>query len=308
MMNSDAIRWQTTGIALPSGLDRPLMADEFSVPNDLQLAGGLLVWSWLDGQLQTRPGPGLLDQFVHLADAPAEHILRYAQRWGVLFLCEQHRLPTSHNPRPLYTAVSGQVTWCVPPRGANGTYWEFLEDWRHFARQARALLSIAVRLYQEHTGAAADWGTVYERMAQTGPPGQGDLAAERFALTLCVNEWLILGDVRPQFSWIDRHNTVPKITFGGGGLFGALAVQLALAISQTDGLVLCSACGAPYVPERRPRSDERHYCVACRDAGRPARDAARDYRGRRAKVAKATSASSRTIHTARSTRSVPKPK
>jgi hypothetical protein len=43
-------------------------------------------------------------------------------------------------------------------------------------------------------------------------------------------------------------------------LFGALVVQLALTISRTDGLALCSGCGLSYVPSRRPRDTKRRYC------------------------------------------------
>lgn len=298
MTHDDMRDWQLRDIAHSGSLDRPVVANTINVPTNLRLAGEMLVWSWLDLPRHTRPGPGLLDQFVVLADAPAERILTYAQRWGVLLLCEHH-LPSSHNPPPLYMSQSGPM-WCLPSRDPDNQCWELLEDWRHFARQARALLRVAVRLHEGRTGAAADWGTVYERPAQPGPPGQGDLDAERLALTLLVNEWLVLGNVRPQFWWAEGRNAAPEIRLGGEDLFGALAVQLALAISQTDGLALCSACGSPYVPERRPRPDERHYCAACRDAGRPIRDAARDYRSRQAKEPKPPATRTR------STRSVPK--
>jgi hypothetical protein len=50
-------------------------------------------------------------------------------------------------------------------------------------------------------------------------------------------------------------------------LFGALAVQLLFAVSRTDGLAVCSACGSPYCPPRKPRIDQRHYCSGYRRRG-----------------------------------------
>lgn len=284
MTHNNEPLWGTTGIELADGVDRPLAADEFSVPIDLRLENETLVWSWLKGAHQVHSGPGLLDQFVQLSDVSDERILAYARRWGLLILCEQHHLPIGHNqPLRFAAPMSAAGASCnLQRRASDYSYLEATEDWRHFARQARALISIAARLHGRQLGAAADWALVYERTGREGPPGQGILEAERFALTLVVNEWLVLGSVRPQFHWDSGRTTMPAITLGGGGLFGALAVQLMLAVSMTDGLALCSACGAPFVPTRRPRPDERHYCPTCREAGRPQRDAARDHRRRNA--------------------------
>ena len=61
------------------------------------------------------------------------------------------------------------------------------------------------------------------------------------------------------------------------GLFGALVCQLMLAVTGTDGIDICAACGQAYVDSRRPNRAHRNYCRRCRQNGVPQRDAARDY-------------------------------
>lgn len=91
-----------------------------------------------------------------------------------------------------------------------------------------------------------------------------------------ITNWLALAAVRPVAVW-DR-GTV-QITQRGVGVFGEVTQQLLFACTGTTGLSVCESCSRPYVPHRRPRRHERHYCSEC---GRRCvqRDAARDYRER----------------------------
>ncbi len=67
------------------------------------------------------------------------------------------------------------------------------------------------------------------------------------------------------------------VRLGGYGLYGALAIQLMFNVCRTDGLAVCTSCGTPYLPSRKPRRDRNSYCAEC---GRKAavRDAAARYR------------------------------
>jgi hypothetical protein len=111
---------------------------------------------------------------------------------------------------------------------------------------------------------------------------QRERTGARNTLGSHVNEWLMWGGVRPRFDWTEN-GTVIRLSSGGWeqeALFGALAVHLVLAVGGTGGIALCSGCGAPYLPTRRPVDGRRHYCTNC---GRKVaeRDAARAYRARR---------------------------
>jgi len=333
-------RWALAGMEHREGtLDRPAAAGSLMVPPELSLGvvkrhGKCLLWNlgqdgnWATMNRNTTTESSMFENFVKLGKgvAPAEEILSYAKRWGVLGICE-HGMPSSHNPPPTprQPAVSGYIhdvvygcvpvvapdhlvsatsrwssehTWCRPPYSKHHRrFYEPVEPWRHYARQARALLNIAACLYgipktvgqgveartvyERTVGRPEDWQTVYEwKTVKTPWWSQEELGIgyEILLVQKIVNEWLTLGNIHPQFYWSGgEHLTVedvlakPRlnlpqgaatITFVGGGLFGALALQLVLALSRTDGFAICHSCGGAYIPTRRPRSI-RHYCSRC---------------------------------------------
>jgi hypothetical protein len=76
----------------------------------------------------------------------------------------------------------------------------------------------------------------------------------------------------------------PVITFRGVGLFGALAVQLALSVAGVNGWSICDACHRQYIPmQRRPKTGQRNFCMECRQEGVSKQYALRDYRERQRK-------------------------
>lgn len=104
----------------------------WSVPGAIEVKDGdLIYWSPFppDGKSGRfiHSGPGLLDQFLKLADATPEKIRDYARRWGVLQIC-QHGLPASHNPQPVITPSMIHGSWCRPV-GKSGTFSDPLESW-----------------------------------------------------------------------------------------------------------------------------------------------------------------------------------
>jgi hypothetical protein len=103
-----------------------------------------------------------------------------------------------------------------------------------------------------------------------------DVGFERRCLARTVETWISNGSVQPTLDWDEIK---PRIMLKGGGLFGALAVQLLQAVGYPDALAICDGCGKPFVPTMRPSPNRRSYC---KDCGRRAalRDAARRYRDR----------------------------
>lgn len=286
MTNYDDIDWDLAGLTDKNlNLDRPMAADAIIVPAFADLEKDRLVWvSDYDRkrcQKEVYPGPQMLERFVSLADASPASILEFARQWGVLEICE-HGLPRSHNPCRPGQQMYRRVTWCYPlgwyERGKGYDCWEPLAAWRQFSRHARALLNIAAQLHQGQVGRLEDWRIVYERSGSPRPAPwwEQDVQIEKWKVANVVNEWLELGNVRLRARWDEAG---PSVTLAGGGLFGALACQLLLTISRTDGLAICSACGVPYVPHRRPVAKRRRYCEAC---GRRAamRDSSMEYRRR----------------------------
>jgi hypothetical protein len=219
------------------------------------------------------PGPGMLEEFVGLEHAPNHTIAAYARLWGVLDICT-HGLPASHNPASLLTRLGERRSACFRQDR------EPIEAWRFFAAHARATLGVAAEIWRGRPGSAEDCHVLWSQHGLSGEMSR-EVAFQVEQVMDAVGYWLELGDVAPRFWWWG--STPPSITFesANGGLFGVLAMQIALAVVRTDGLAICSGCSIPYVPPRAPRNGRRRYCDACRRAKVPARDASRDYRRRR---------------------------
>jgi len=156
---------------------------------------------------------------------------------------------------------------------------ESLASWREYAAQGRATLSLAANIHQEKLGHLEDWDkfTGYLIVVESIRNSESKKRAvreEQWLLGQVINDWLRWGTVAPKFEW---DAGTPRLTLSGTWLAGALALQLAMAVSQTKGLAFCSNCGRGYVPSRRPRVNARNYCQDC---GRSAamRHASRNYR------------------------------
>jgi hypothetical protein len=62
---------------------------------------------------------------------------------------------------------------------------------------------------------------------------------------------------RVAFQW-NKHG--PGVALSPPGLFGALAVQLIYAVSRSNGLLVRSNCGNPFISQRRRDMSRRIYC------------------------------------------------
>jgi hypothetical protein len=293
--------WECAGLLE----NRPFDADRLWVPPVVELEGNRLYWSRakevngrITGGTLKAESPAMMEEFLRLADASPEKIRDFARHWGVLEICK-HSLPRSHNP-PGYP-LPDPVTWCNPRgfRDSRSNCWEPLDAWRHFSRQFAAVLNIRARLEEGKVGKSEDW-----KMALNNPDApywKQNITAEHDRLAMRLNEFLRIGAVRPSVHWFDYERWqagLPmrgwsiKLTFGG--LFGALASQLAFAVARTQGLAICSACARPFTPIKQLSNGRRHYCTDCKKAS--ARDASRDYRRRKRD---ATPANGKQVNTAR---------
>ncbi len=288
--------WQTSGMETEHGLYHTGEYQAIGIPADVRLEGTrigpVLRWRARDPQRRARivlPGPGMLDSFVRLSDAPDQQILHYASQWGVLGICE-HGLPYSHNP-PTGELWKGHRP-CYPmevpkSRSSDGLgLYESVSDWRCFSRAARGLLNIAARLHFQKVGEREDWRAVFSvrpEFTPLVPYWKQGVGTDGFFLTCEISEWLRWGDVRSRPYW---ERGASSLRTGGGGLFGALALQILYAVNKVEGFVMCSGCGGEFIPRRRPNPNRRAYCDACRSKGVPERDASHAYRTRRSDLTK----------------------
>jgi hypothetical protein len=278
-------------------LERPVAVQPYHSFTELRIEGGKIKLSpQAKRSVSITPSKGMLEEFVVLADADEHKFLEYAGRWGLLELCKEHYMPTSHNYNcepiiPFRTVVFGTTDKAAKDHHkmllAEG---EPIPAWKDYARFAKALLNIAARLHQGEIGRDEDWETLHfdeagylgwnhateRRKAKKFP----DLNWEKSLIADGVNFWLQIGGVQPKVSW---ETSRPIVTFECpkpyGKLFANLAIQLMMAVSQVDAAAVCSACGESYMPKRRPKSNQRRYCQNCKKIA--LRDASADYRRRK---------------------------
>jgi hypothetical protein len=187
-------------------------------------------------------------------------ILAYAQQWGVLEICE-HEMPHTHSRACLPRGRD------VPGRAG----WEPVMTWRHFSRQFRDLLIKTAHLYRQSPKQASE----KEARVQQWIPIMNQL-----------NEWVRISgvhlalDIKADDALTNSYRwpLQGRLVFDGGGLFGLLAAQLLMATTRSEDLLTCSACGAPFLPARRGRQAERHYCVPCRASNAAQREWWRGHR------------------------------
>ena len=250
---------------------RPLRSGFLWVPHRTWVERDRLYWTLHDSDRtlrakQKRYTAGMFQTFIELDGKDAEAYCAYASRWGVFRLCK-HDLPHMHN------WPTGTNKWGCRPRGTTLRQWEPLGLWRKVVAQFRACLAITAAIQMEKKGSADAW----RALGHDAPPSQ--LSKRTTMLRSTINGVLYLGGVHPGLEYVDGSFRTMFQT-AGGNLFGALALQLLLAVSRTDGLAHCSACGNPFVfTGRRPNPNRRCYCPSC---GLPAaqRDASRAYRAR----------------------------
>jgi hypothetical protein len=254
--------------------DRPMQAGVLYVPRRLELTDDAILWN---GPLKdVRPGPGLLKDFVELYDKSDQEIFHYARRWGVLGICK-HGVPASHNDYPF--GVQHGVEGCLPV-AAERQDWHSdpLESWRYFSKIFRAIRDLGAHVNQNQVGDPSDWRRVL--LIREGDPPWKNVRKARTVLSWKLQDLLDIGQVRPQVTW-DKDKQQWQIEMGAHSvpnLFGLVSLSLVLSIFQRE-LVICSSCGNPYTPDRRPNPWKRNYCEGCGlKAAR--RDASREYRRR----------------------------
>ncbi len=238
---------------------------------------------------------GLLDDFIRLADADDAAIADYATSHGLLLVCK-HREPTLH-------LVQSGKGICDPLGFGTGHVRSPVAVWRRYAEVARATLLLADALRRGDVGDASNWRSLYKfsesqpftlrRLAESdrrslSADGTDWVGIGRSELALVIERWLAVGGVGIRFRWWQSEPDISLgiTTFPAAGLFAAIAVQLMSTVSGQE-LAVCSHCGSPYVPPRKPRAGERNYCnkESCRKFGAQAR-ASDTYRRKKERLAR----------------------
>lgn len=261
--------------------------DGIWVPERVDLVEEQLVWRSTNGQVrcrEQRPGTGLLASFLQLQSAQPKAIKGFAKRWGPLGV-RATNLPSSRTfPwRPSKSFESGVTSTIV--QWPEHQYTESVAEWRAWSAMAHSLLRICASLRAGKRGLPEDWNRVQQVPSWQGSSFDG-IDSERLRLkaalemewglvVFTLQEWIARGGVRPNLHY--KANRVPesladrswrlRLTLGGNGLLGALAVQLVTAASRSRGVFLCDDCGKEYRPTRNPNPDRAQRCAKCNKSG-----------------------------------------
>lgn len=264
--------------------DRRLRISDYGVPEEVRLEEGRLFWQPVKRWRQVQPRVETFDQFLTLVEAPDDRkILRFAKRWGVLWLCKDHLEPVSdpgHRDCWAVEGLRGDQHWlrmAMAIRGVEEDYFtpqgEPVAEYRRWSRIVGALLGISQQLDDGELGKSKDWQTLQEDRWDDLEAGQhkgkGAMASEKKLIAQYVNRLLEIGDVRPRLSWDESLGSVPSLNLTGAtGLFGTLAVALLEQIGEHV-ITACSGCRKFYYPKPRPRSGQDRYCKECSKKGVP---------------------------------------
>lgn len=252
-------------------LERAFSSEHLLAFPEVRLIGGATVFGGALGSAPLRrvqPGPMMLEGMARLCMASDEEIRQYALSWGPLYTCE-HGFPQPHH------ADCQPPQWDEPKVWSSGEYADPLACWRELSSVCRILLTTCDSLQRDKAYAIPEADSALLEKWFTFAPRLGDdIARQRRELAMAVAEWQYCARVHLRPVWTDER---PDVRLGGHGLYAALGAQVLMVLAAKDGFAIC-VCGTPYIPKRRPREDEDHYCDGCREAGRPVQAAKRRYR------------------------------
>lgn len=261
------------------------------VPERAELSeDGLTVeWRYAEDPSQGRSLPddytGVLGKFIVIRHA--EQIPQFITKYGKLNLCEQHGRPWNHNSRvidwtrPISLEQLKQpdcVPGIEPDSGA-----ESVQEWLDLANQFRALLQLCtgVRDGDSNIFESPAWDVVNAWPVSADPENDGpDFKQARPTLANLINNFLEIGGVRLQVLWPGTKNE-PDLAYPSGelGLFGVLALQLAMLVTRTDGIYECSGCCELYPRKaRKPKPGQNNWCPICKADGVDHRNLMREMR------------------------------
>lgn len=275
----DYITWAQHGFAGPDGqIGAGVAVAGWIRPAVLSLEAEHLCWQFRSGEhgdMSTRfvqAGPEMLEGFLSLDGADDAAVFAFAQRWGVLEVCEHGY--TAHSSAGHHTCHN----WEEPDFDEKVMH-EPLSAWRALIARGVAILHLAANLASGDLGADEHWSAALGHPLVADKTQPYALAYERVNLASLLDDWMWIGGVRPGFAY-EHDSGDLRVQLSPGGLLGALGVQLGFAAARSEALAMCSSCGRPYLPKRRPAAGRRSYCPDCGlKAAR--RDASRAHRSRK---------------------------
>lgn len=238
-------------------------------PTEVVLSADGARIAWTRGSLQPaavrKSDRRMIERFAKLGPGPnrrpasPERIAKFAEQYGILGLCS-HGQPR-HERGPL--GADGQPVHGPGEDSCSKiALSESVAHWHAWAARSAAILTIAAGLVRDNRPTVEQWRAVGEGeppwlyWPARRPP---NIYSERVMLARAVDRWVELGGVRVRADLGPEGQVVPVLA--GEGLFGALGMQLLLAVSRSGDLALCTKCLGAFAPVDR----RRRLCDDCAD-------------------------------------------
>lgn len=237
-------------------------------PRGLHLDGNYLAYdraATLAGAAElTANGEGrvMVERFMQLERGTDEAVLAFANDYGVLGLCRHGQIHTACTEvDPDDEDHDGEVLYVDNPADH-----EPLSEWRRWSALVAAIVG-AARI-------AANGQTVgamrLEELLEYGTYGQwrledvgNNVTVCRSAVAAACTRMLREGEVGLVLKWDVRLN-LPQLMVGAtvpdAGMFGGLALEVALVCSTAGRVYTCAGCGTVFTPRRRPAAGHKSWC------------------------------------------------
>jgi DNA-directed RNA polymerase subunit RPC12/RpoP len=216
----------------------------------------------------------LLDEFVNLESAAPKKVLRFAQKWGPLWVCTSHSkrgeveaVSFIHPLGPLHGSLDHGLAWCS---------WTPAEAVSAFVREAKRVVA-ALRIFvslmlgmkeEEEEKCWAELGFSGRLVFSEGTTADDKAFIKKLLLSKFVESRLteVGFTIGPSLN----AKSLLKIRLVSDlGFIRAVWLQVAQAMTGMRGIYTCDNCGKLYVREgRKPPKGRLNFCPDCGEGKR----------------------------------------
>jgi predicted RNA-binding Zn-ribbon protein involved in translation (DUF1610 family) len=160
---------------------------------------------------------------------------------------------------------------------------EPVERWRENIERVRALLNAIAQFSKSRKVSDRTLIALNPKLSVSAAALRKARIAGWSFIAAWTQMWLRAFRVRPAILYDAQSKGFHARLRGRPGLGSALALQLMTLACQSKGIAICSSCGRPFPPKRRPIPTRESYCPKCgiqaawRDAQRRRRQKAQGY-------------------------------
>jgi hypothetical protein len=140
-------------------LQRPIRARWWDRPKVVTIEDDWLVWKVETGERRVRSTRVPLEAFLRIATSDEAFIADFAQKWGMLQLCE-HDFPAGHPTMYWPSRPATDLRYCGWRGSLTDERRESLAAWRDWAHRAIATLDVAAHLRSGRLPSTATWRTL----------------------------------------------------------------------------------------------------------------------------------------------------